>query len=168
MILRSDQFCKDFKLEFSVKSMNNILHMQTENGWKREFHILKTEYDEMRQPINISVFQWIQSFQRQKNHLENIFHNRTKWFSLQKDHLKKWGDYLCFKTAIWSKSFFVFVFVFFNTGAKTHNADTSNTLFVVHLHWCIYDLEKHPWGIVFGENSLRFLAIEYFHRKAPS
>ena len=64
--------------------------------------------------------------------------------------------------------FFVFVFVFFNTEAKTHHADTSNTLFVVHLHWCIYDLEKHPWGIVFGENGLRFLAIEYFHRKAPS
>ena len=78
MILRSDQFCKDFKLEFSIKSMNKILHMQTENGWKREFHILKTEYDETRQPINISGFQWIQSFQRQKNHLENIFHNPYK------------------------------------------------------------------------------------------
>ena len=67
------------------------------------------------------------------------------------------NDFLCKKIILkneviiyvskqqYDQRFFLFLFLFFfNTEAKTHNADTSNTLFLVHLHWCIYDLEKHP------------------------
>ena len=36
--------------------------MQAENGCKRGFHKIKTEYNEMCQPINVSVFQCAQSF----------------------------------------------------------------------------------------------------------
>ena len=39
MTLIPDRFCKDCKLEFSSKSINNIYYMtQSENGWNRGFH----------------------------------------------------------------------------------------------------------------------------------